>query len=73
MRYRIETKLNDGMTNAPAFEVDVGDDLVPDLNALGSLLAEELANDYGQPFGVGVTLHVERVAEREEKVDACWN
>lgn len=58
MRYKIELKLNDGKAEMPPYEVEV--DEVDGLAA--DLAIEELTNDYGEPFGVGTTLTITRIA-----------
>lgn len=57
MKYRITSKLNDGFAEQPPVELEVASPY-----DLANMLSEELANDYGVPFGVGFTLLVERVA-----------
>jgi hypothetical protein len=57
MKYRIEPKLNDGKNEHGPIEVEV-----KDINVLADIVAENAANDYGEPFGVGFTLTLERIA-----------
>jgi hypothetical protein len=57
MRVRITHRLNDGLAEAPPFEVK------GDPHELASILAEELTNDYGVPAPPGSTLLVEVVDE----------
>lgn len=62
MTYRITMRLNDGRAEPPPFDVTLGDGIYDSLEDVGRLVGEELANDNGVPFGVGVTVTVERVA-----------
>lgn len=57
MIYRIQGKLNDGKTEVPPLEYEA-DDLDRMLDHIG----DEMCDDNGEPFGVGFTLTVERVA-----------
>jgi hypothetical protein len=59
LTYKVESLINDGMAEAPPLIVVVEsiEELFHQLFVLDSL-----ANDYGDPFGVGATLTVERIA-----------
>ena len=57
MVYRLAVSLNDGKRDPSPYDVECDH-----VDALDGRVAELLTNDYGQPFGVGVTLTIERVA-----------
>jgi hypothetical protein len=58
MRFKLTPSLNDGKNDAPPYEVEVGDvDQLVDKYVYG-----ELVNDHDEPFGVGFTLTIERIA-----------
>jgi hypothetical protein len=59
MKYKIEVKINDGKNEAPPVEVIVNEH---NWELLLDRIADEMTNDYGDPFGVGATLLIERVA-----------
>lgn len=59
MKYKIEVDLNDGKRNAPPFEMEVKH---PSELADYETVVGELCNDYDEPFGVGTTLTITRVA-----------
>ena len=59
MQYKIAVDLNDGKRNAPPFTVDVAH---PSELANHETVMGELCNDYDEPFGVGTTLTITRVA-----------
>lgn len=58
MRFRVEEKMNDGLAEAPPYEIEVFsiEELWVRLDS-----GDTLQNDYGVPYGVGATLVVERV------------
>lgn len=55
MKFRITTKINDGLNEVPPLEVEV-----KSVIELMDQLYDELINDLEEPFGVGMTLLVER-------------
>lgn len=59
--YRITTRLNDGLAEAPGYTVQTGPDSYHD--ALIEAVREELTvNDLGHQVPVGATILIERVA-----------
>ena len=62
MRYKLTPSLNDGKNDSPSIEVEARDaDELFDAVLLDALWGE-MTNDHNQPFGVGFTLTIERVA-----------
>ena len=59
LTYKIETDLNDGKRNAPPYELKVAH---PHELAYVQGVIGELCNDYGEPFGVGTTMTITRIA-----------
>jgi hypothetical protein len=57
MRFKLTPSLNDGKNDPPPTELEVDD-----VGELSRIIDGELTNDYGEPFGVGATLTIERVA-----------
>lgn len=57
MRFRIDFKLNNGRTEAPAFEEDV-----QDIEELADAVCDEWTSDHGPIYGPGATLTIERIA-----------
>lgn len=57
MRYRIESKINDGKNEAPPVEVEVRD-----VNELLDNIGRHATNDYDELFGVGATIEITRLA-----------
>lgn len=57
MKFKITPSMNDGKNDAPPLTVEA-----VDIDKLLDQLYEEFTNDYGEPFGVGFTLLIERVA-----------
>lgn len=57
VKYRVTTKLPDGMAQAPPFEVDEDRDSV----LIEDAVYGELRNDEDQPFPVGTIVTVERI------------
>jgi hypothetical protein len=53
MRFRIETKLNDGMAEAPAMEIEVEDTLD---------VLDAIEDELVPPIDVGATITIERLA-----------
>ena len=58
MRFQIESRFNDGKTEAPLFIVEVNhvDDLADDI-------LNDMVNDYGVPFGPGHTVTITRLED----------
>lgn len=67
MKFLLTPSLNDGKNDPPPTEVDLGEfpsaifDADP-FNRLADEIYGEMVNDNGQPFGVGFTLKIERIA-----------
>lgn len=55
--YRLTPSLNDGKNDAPPVEHEVYD-----VDELMAYIEDELTNDYGEAFGPGFTLLIERIA-----------
>lgn len=61
MKFLLTPSLNDGKNDAPPTEVTVPDS-AHGIDQLLNLVEDEMTNDYGDAFGVGFTLKIERTA-----------
>jgi hypothetical protein len=68
VKFLLTPSFNDGKNDPPPTEVDLGDKTPPGLfdgrafDELADFIYGELTNDNGDPFGVGFTLKIERIA-----------
>ena len=56
MKFLVDVKLNDGKSEMPPIEIS-GENFFDCMDSI----AAEMQNDYGTPFGVGMTVFIERM------------
>jgi len=56
LRYKLSASLNDGKNDPPSITLEV-----ESVSELDWQIQGQLVNDYGEPFGIGATLVIERI------------